>query len=210
MRTQIFTKFYITYVSVTHLNASSNVVVGRYCRLCFDNIVAVGQVLKRLKLTWRVGQPRNPAEAERVFTVLLAVSIIHVILLFLFLVLASFVGAKDDPMNDDWNSEPSSLGVVFSMLRIILGFGWHIIVAVWVFQIRQAVRKIYAIPGDDCCDCLCAWYLPCCTIGQILRHTTDYDKNEGSLYTSDGLRPNSTLSTATSLPEAICDDLSLV
>jgi Cys-rich protein (TIGR01571 family) len=182
-----------------------------------------------LKLTWQVAQPRNPAQSESAFTVLLAISIIHVIMFVMYLMLIPFIVMNDmsKPINtndtfssfstnDDSvhgsadNSELSFLVVVFSLIHMFLGYGWPIMVAVWIFQARLVVRKMYAIPGDNCTDCLCSSFLPCCTIGQILRHTTDYDKYEGNLCTSDGLRPNSTLSTATGFRDAKYDDLSLV
>ena len=57
---------------------------------------------------------------------------------------------------------------------------------------RAHVRSKYAIPESDSCptgceDMCCSLVCPCFTVGQLLRHTTDYDTYEAKCCSSTGL-----------------------
>jgi len=59
-----------------------------------------------------------------------------------------------------------------------------------IYKTRMAMRKQYDIPEKNCqgCeDCCCALWCGCCTIGQMARHSADYEKNGSSCCTSFGL-----------------------
>ena len=52
--------------------------------------------------------------------------------------------------------------------------------AQWIFAATQAknvltrTRELYAIPGDDCNDCLCAFFCMTCSMCRVYRHVNDY------------------------------------
>lgn len=64
----------------------------------------------------------------------------------------------------------------------VLFFCLHLII-----RTRQSIRKAYEIPDgplEGCEDLLVSVWCSCCTIGQMMRHTADYDTFR-ALYLSD-------------------------
>ena len=54
------------------------------------------------------------------------------------------------------------------------------------------VRSKYAIPENDSCptgceDGCCAFWCPCLTVAQMMRHTTEYDTYRAECFSSSGL-----------------------
>ena len=68
-------------------------------------------------------------------------------------------------------------------------FTYYMIVTVW--HTRAAVREHYSIPERQACrgceDCCCSVFCSCCTIAQMMRHTTDYETYPAACCTETGL-----------------------
>ena len=41
-------------------------------------------------------------------------------------------------------------------------------------NVLTRTRELYAIPGDDCNDCLCAFFCMTCSMCRVYRHVNDY------------------------------------
>ncbi|KDO30524.1 hypothetical protein SPRG_04425 [Saprolegnia parasitica CBS 223.65] len=52
-----------------------------------------------------------------------------------------------------------------------------VLVVAALMYVRTRVRAMFAIPGNVCEDCLCAWFCSCCTIAQLATHTDSYTPN---------------------------------
>lgn len=74
--------------------------------------------------------------------------------------------------------------------RALMRFAFFLYTLVLTMKTRAFVRNRYQIPETTCrgCeDCCCAFWLPCCTITQMARHTADYDHYPAACCTETGL-----------------------
>lgn len=68
-------------------------------------------------------------------------------------------------------------------------------ILVLMMRTRSYIRRRYAIRtinaccccGPTCEDCCCSFWLPCCTVTQMARHTADYDTYKAACCTDTGL-----------------------
>jgi len=75
-------------------------------------------------------------------------------------------------------------------VRAVMRFAFFVYVLVLTIRTRSYVRDRYRIPETRCkgCeDCCFAFWLPCCTITQMARHTADYDTYAAACCTETGL-----------------------
>lgn len=59
-----------------------------------------------------------------------------------------------------------------------------------IIRTRQSIRKVYEIPEEHmegCEDILLSVWCSCCTIGQMMRHTADYDTFRAVWFSDTGL-----------------------
>jgi hypothetical protein len=77
-----------------------------------------------------------------------------------------------------------------SCARAILRFLFWTYMLALLIRVRAHVRQRYSIPERHCAgceDCCCAFWLPCCTVLQIARHTADYATHRAVYCTETGL-----------------------
>ena len=101
--------------------------------------------------------------------------------------------ALTDPNVDskEWMDPPTSY-YFFVAIDDVLVYAYWAFTAVVLYNLRKYVRSKYVIQEsgkcpqgceDACCSCLC----PCLVVGQMMRHTADYDTYEGRCCTETGL-----------------------
>lgn len=59
-----------------------------------------------------------------------------------------------------------------------------------IIRTRRSIRKVYEIPEEHmegCEDILLSVWCSCCTIGQMMRHTADYDTFRAVWFSDTGL-----------------------
>ena len=158
--------------------------------------VASGQVINRLKFTWTARPARNAAESARAFAILLYITIVHwtvigITEVAIFTLYPKNVGPDAYAPNTEYGyTEPveiSGLLAVIMKINSILKWAYLVIVTFIAFSLRKSVRAKFGIPGSAFEDCCCAFWCNCCTVGQMLRHTTDYDVYVSQLCSPTGL-----------------------
>ena len=159
-------------------------------------IVAVGQVISRLQLTW-MGEPTNSVfEATGAFKRILLLVAGYWILRGLMLIIIANLdpNAKFDGSHPDHTKyeEPSNWYYFFCALDDVFWYSYFAYSVFLLRKVRYQVRTKYAIPEADLCpkgceDLCCSLVCPCFTAGQLLRHTTNYDEYDGKCCTSTGL-----------------------
>jgi hypothetical protein len=166
--------------------------------LLFDSFlvftVAAGQVINRLKFSWRGTPSHTTAEGARAFAVLFYITVTHWIL-FGILELSILTLYPSIPVSDPIDYDhylppmPEPEGFLLAIIWVydILKLLYVIITIVLLFQLRRSVRAKFVIPGSVVCDCCCSYWCPCLVAGQMLRHTTDYDVYPSQLCSSTGL-----------------------
>jgi Cys-rich protein (TIGR01571 family) len=152
--------------------------------------VAAGQVINRLQFTWSAIPARNAGESARAFAILLYITIAHWTL-FVMLEISVFA-LYPKPPSDVYvpiDELPKPEGLLLAIIHIytVLKWAYFIIIAVIVFSLRKSVRAKFGIPGSSFEDCCCAFWCNCLVVGQMLRHTTDYDVYPSQLCSSTGL-----------------------
>ena len=138
------------------------------------SIVAVGQVMTRMSRSWcgGAGDSRDTNNTCRVVTALFAAYIVLMFILYCItkgkITSADYIGT----------SEFKNVIACLSILNIVF-WGYITIAAA---RTRRVIRKTYKIPtsvpcGDDsgCDDFCCSIWCFGCTVGQMVRHTNDYD-----------------------------------
>jgi len=151
--------------------------------------VGAGQVITRLNLTY-LGQPGNLAATTGAFTKLLYIfCAFWVTRAFLLIMIAI-----NDPNIDskEW-IEPPTFYYAFVAIDDVLVYGYWAFTALVLYNLRSQVRSKYSIPAesenfpakceDACCSCVC----PCLVVGQMMRHTADYNAHESVCCTETGL-----------------------
>jgi Cys-rich protein (TIGR01571 family) len=131
--------------------------------------VAAGQVIKRLQLTLTIEPADTVVASTFAFQVTYYITIIMWVLRLCFLVL-------DFPQN-------------IIVVHRVLMWMFSLFTTAIVLRLRWIVREKYQIPGHCFADFCCTFWCRCCVIGQMLRHTTDYDVYPGRVCSSNGLSP---------------------
>mmetsp|Transcript_39752 Transcript_39752/g.65089 ORF Transcript_39752/g.65089 Transcript_39752/m.65089 type:complete len:282 (+) Transcript_39752:79-924(+) len=151
------------------------------CTAIFCELVATGQVMHRLKLTW-YGMEGSVAQTAATFRILLFVTIaINVANLFLrWLTLILFPIYEDEILP-------------FELLRYIILFAHMTFAIVVIANTRQYIRHKYNIPEEECKGCedyCCVVWCTCCTVTQMARHTADYETYDSICCSETGLPPH--------------------
>lgn len=151
-------------------------------------IVAAGQVIRRLQLTWygRPGSVGQVAIAFRViFTVVAVYFAIYVSLIFVLVFLdPNTYTPPDAPIVPP---PPGSLYWKVAVVRDIFHWIYWIATTIVLTNLRHFVRHKYAIPAHEAEDCCCSCWCPCFVSAQLLRHTTDYDVYPATCCTETGI-----------------------
>ena len=126
------------------------------------------------------------------FRILFIIQAIHFLVIvnsyiFLYVFYAILIKQLSDPKPTD--TDPSYLLYVAHALQTP---NWICIIIeiIVVCRIRKFVRTKYAIQGSNCDDCLLSVFCRCCSIAQMLRHTTDYNIYSSNFCTPTGLDPS--------------------
>ncbi|ETK93370.1 hypothetical protein F441_03561 [Phytophthora nicotianae CJ01A1] len=66
-----------------------------------------------------------------------------------------------------------------ALLTFVLLFAFtcgfaHVVLFVWIWQLRQMTRERFKIPGGCCEDYCASFWCPCCTLTQIATHVKSY------------------------------------
>lgn len=153
--------------------------------------MAAGQVINRLQFTWTAVPARNTAESARAFAILFYITVAHWIMVALLEVFGFALFPQPDESDGyvpmDEYPEPEGLRLVIINIYSVLKWAYFIIVIVIVFSLRKSVRAKFGIPGSSFEDCCCAFWCHCLVVGQMLRHTTDYEVYPSQLCSSTGL-----------------------
>jgi Cys-rich protein (TIGR01571 family) len=142
--------------------------------------IATGQVISRLHLTmW--GQAGAPIRSRSIIFayILCAVFTFVVIRIFFFLLIAL---VDPNVMNEsmEW-VEPSATYYALCATDDLFGLLGAMMVVWYLSRVRSHVRARYGIPGNSIGDLACSTFCPVLVGAQLLRHTTDYEK-QPSLY----------------------------
>jgi Cys-rich protein (TIGR01571 family) len=157
---------------------------------CCCALLAAGQVISRLKLTW-YGRPGSVAQTTIAFKVIFAAVVLYAVAyIFLFFVLIALdpntyapVGSPPLPVTQNY--------LTVAWVRGLMHWIYIIAMTVVLFNLRRFVRTKYAIPAPDYEDCCCSFWCPCFVAAQMLRHTTDYDVYPATCCTERGIPPHS-------------------
>ncbi|EED90283.1 predicted protein [Thalassiosira pseudonana CCMP1335] len=137
-----------------------------------------GQVMSRLKLTWTANEGTS-AQALATFRILLGISIAFVVAdNILFLYPSYFHEMPKDPYNKYENEQYREYVMRFGFCRMVLRVIFNLFAVYVVWKTRAYIREKYSIPArccGECEDCCCSFWCTCCTIGQMARHTADYE-----------------------------------
>ena len=148
-------------------------------------------MINRLQFTWTAVPARNAAESARAFAIILYITIAHWILFAILeisiMILDPTPEASDAYVPIDDLPEPKGLLLAIINIYNVLKWAYFIIIIVIVFTLRKSVRAKFGIPGSCFEDCCCAFWCNCLVVGQMLRHTTDYDLYPSQLCSSTGL-----------------------
>ena len=153
--------------------------------------MAAGQVITRLQLTW-CGTPANTvADVAMAFQMLVMIIIgVFCCRIFLFLIVA-YLDPNTDPERTEF-IEPSGMYFFFAALDDLVTCTYFVTVVVVIRNIRNHMRRRYAIPNGDCCpeceDLCCSMLCPCLVVSQMMRHTGNYEEQRAVCCSNMGLQ----------------------
>jgi len=188
------------------------------CNAIYCPLIATGQIMHRLKLTW-LGNEGTIAQTTATFRTILWITISYYISRFVFGLLMGanavyqvvevakimvskpnsgnqFGGSQFDGSQFDGNQPALPKNTVGGLL--VWGRGFFILSFV-VFMIyliaktRKHIRSKYGIPEQSCQGCedvCCALWCHCCTVAQMGRHTADYDTYAALCCSENGQPPH--------------------
>lgn len=142
------------------------------CMSFWCPLIAVGQLLTRLKLNW-LGQRRSSNQSAILILALLSLAAMKVDLFF------SLIVAR---------SEDLEVTVASRVFRSIFSWGLFIFWVVVLYNIRRFVRERDGIsPHQACPAYLKILFCPTLVTAQLMRHTAYYPEHKGAYFTLDGL-----------------------
>ena len=153
--------------------------------LCLP-LIAAGQVIARLQLTW-YGTPVRVEKAAGAFQVLFLVTVVYYVMR-VSLFVAMWIMADDD-VRRDVKPEDDGTYAFLSTLYALDFYVFWILSSLLLFRLRMYVREKYAIreSATDVKDCCLSFWCYCCVGAQMLRHTTDYDTYPATCCTERGI-----------------------
>jgi len=153
-----------------------------FCSSCL-----LGQVMSRVGLN-TFGEPTTAQLARNTFC--RVVAIVATIFVLRGAIGASFPTKKICPDNieDDFFCSDEFVNPNVNTLDVFLQGLLGLYILIIIYRTRSAIRKKSGIVGNGCEDCLCASFCSLCTIGQMARHTADYDALDDDCCSFNGLR----------------------
>jgi len=145
--------------------------------------IATGQIMQRMRLTWLGGLVQSHMRVNTFKTVLAIVVCYHIF----NSALDTYLVYNGDPNNNYYRGEDITAVTLVKDAVSFLFMCWSIFA---LCQTRRNVRKTYSIPEQTCTgceDCLCSTFCTCCTVGQIARHTGEYEKYPSLCCTETGM-----------------------
>lgn len=156
------------------------------CISFWCHALAAGQVITRLQLNW-LGKPtESQAEKAKAFPTLFSISMVYFGLkIFLFFIIVSM-------MPEDPDEPPPDSVQPFAMMSDMINYAYFFFSAIVIYNVRFHIRKKYAIPENEGCPTGCedgcmALCCGCCTVAQMMRHTTEYETYKDTCFSSTGL-----------------------
>lgn len=148
--------------------------------------MGAGQVINRLQLTLTSVPSNTEAGSARAFAITFYITIIMwALYVVVELCILAFI-----PFSDyQYYQIPKPEGNLAAFIQMYNTLKWAFVLLtlVVVTLLRRAVRGKYKIPGNCLADCCCAFWCRCCVVGQMLRHTTDYDVYPSRVCSPTGL-----------------------
>jgi len=144
----------------------------------FFPIIAIAQVMTRMKLTWKGEYGGSPEEIGSTY-----MKLVRIYLAFLITSVAYNIAF---PSSSDGMPATGLIPFLYQVYSI----------TIWVYTIivisrtRSIIRAQNSIPEKNfsgCEDVVCATFCHCCTIAQLGRHTANYDAVKATFFTSDGV-----------------------
>ena len=148
--------------------------------------VLLGQVLTKHKMNACVEPHKGkPSKCTAFHTMLVLFVVAAIVFVLLDQLIDCFSG---DDENDQGNNLGWSVGI--SLTRVAVTIFFYAFIFIVAVRTRAFIRKRYKIPsrcGGGCEDVFCTFVCYPCTVCQIARHVTDYEKTQAHCCTSDGL-----------------------
>jgi Cys-rich protein (TIGR01571 family) len=143
---------------------------------CCCTLVGAGQVATRLHLTYR-GEPGRPSVTSLAFRKLVSIVLSFWVTRLIMLMIITVLDPNVDSL--EWVEPPTSY-YVFCAIDDLLAYIYLGFTVLVLRNLRSHVRSAYAIPEEGYCvggceDTCCSLTCPCLVIGQLLRHTADYE-----------------------------------
>uniref|UniRef100_A0A7S1BD89 PLAC8 family protein n=1 Tax=Corethron hystrix TaxID=216773 RepID=A0A7S1BD89_9STRA len=142
----------------------------------------LGQVMSRVGLD-TTANPTSPDVAKKTFCRIFTIFFAY----FVTMAILDSTFPKKEVCEDEFCYsvfENESVTTSVNLLKFVVGLYFLIITC----KTRKYIREKNQIPGNECEDLVCAWCCNCCTIGQMARHTADYDTEVDEFFTFDGLQ----------------------
>jgi len=145
------------------------------CCAVFCSRISMAQIMTRMSLTW-LGKPGQRISTKDTFKVV-------VLLVVSYAIYANALGFA----SLEYSAEelPVSISVMRSVGSLFF-FVWSVYA---LCKTRQSVRQQYSIPEEQCVGCedlCCSLWCTCCSLGQMARHTGEYETYPGTCCSSTG------------------------
>mmetsp|Transcript_5014 Transcript_5014/g.9097 ORF Transcript_5014/g.9097 Transcript_5014/m.9097 type:complete len:318 (-) Transcript_5014:127-1080(-) len=175
---------------------------------CYCPLVATGQIMHRLKLTW-LGNEGTIAQTTATFRTILWIAISYYIGRFVIGLLmgansvyqvvevAKMMASSPNSGNRFGGNQPAhpknTVGGLLVWGRILFILSFVVFVIYLIAKTRKHIRSKYGIPEQSCHGCedfCCALWCQCCTVAQMGRHTADYDTYAALCCSENGQPPH--------------------
>jgi len=163
---------------------------------CCCPLLAAGQLITRLQLTWYGTPGANIAQVALAFQIIVMILVGYFCLrIFVFLTLA-YLDPNAEPKLKYYRDPPPAY-FFFAALDDLLFYIFFAFTVIVLRNIRAHMRVRYAIPESERCNCqegcedvCCSMFCPCFTAAQMMRHTADYEAYNAHCCTTTGLSKN--------------------
>lgn len=155
------------------------------CTSLWCHALAAGQVITRLQLNWLGKTTDSSADKANAFPTLFTISMVY----FSLKLLLAFIIMSMMP--EDPNEPPPDSIQPYAMMSDIINYAYFFFSAVVIYNLRKYVRSKYAIPEESCpagCEDGCmSLFCGCCSVAQMMRHTTEYETYRAECFSASGL-----------------------
>jgi len=169
-------------------------------------LIATGQVMHRLKLTW-YSDRGEISQTASTFRIVFWISVTFIALRSIInwsiisLSVADAHQASSSSSSPYYsNGEPAygaagdNEGTVaaLNVLNHLVSLVYVVYFVYIIAKTRNHIRHKYSIPQQYCAgeDCCCAFWCTCCTVAQMARHTADYETYAARCCSETGMAPN--------------------